>query len=146
MAAAKCKDALIIAADTFGLLDGKFIGKPKTAKDARRMLADLSGKPHRVISGFTVMDAADGRHASRSVETVVYIKKLNGEEIDAYVATGEPLDKAGAYAIQGLGAAIVERIDGDYSNVVGLPLAALAEVLREYGVDVLAAGSHVSEA
>ena len=130
-------DAIIIAADTVVLLGRKILGKPHDRLDARNMLRALSGKSHRVITGFTIIDTESKRTLSRSVETIVYIKLLTSSEIDAYVDSGEPLDKAGAYAIQGLGSVIVERIEGDYFNVVGLPLEALAESLKEFGIDVL---------
>jgi septum formation protein len=135
--ASRHKDAVIIAADTIGVIGKKLLGKPHTAAEARKMLAQISGKSHKVITGFTVLDTATRKIVSGTVSTRVYIKKLNEKEIDAYVATGEPLDKAGAYGIQGLGAVIVEKIDGDYYNVVGLPLSALTEVLREFGIRVL---------
>ena len=135
--AARHKDAVIIAADTFGLLEGHFLGKPSNEEAARKMLRALSGRSHQVITGFTVMDTRTGKTVSKSVETTVYIRQLTGAEIDAYVKTGEPLDKAGAYAIQGLGAVLVERIEGDYYNVIGLPLSALSEALKEFGVKVL---------
>lgn len=130
-------DAIIIAADTIGIIDGRVIGKPHSESEARIMLASLSGKPHTVITGFTVLDTLTGKDVSRVVETTVYMRRITGAEIEAYLQTGEPLDKAGSYAIQGLGAALVERIEGDYFNVVGLPLAALAEVLKEFGISVL---------
>ena len=133
-------DALVIAADTLGVLNGKVLGKPHTESEARKMLAMLSGKAHSVITGFTIMDAATNKSLTRTVETRVYLRKLTSGEIDAYVKSGEPLDKVGGYAIQGLGAVIVERIEGDYFNVVGLPLRALAESLKEFGVKVLQAG------
>ncbi len=129
-------DAIIIAADTFGVIDGHRFGKQHTEREARAMLAKLSGKAHTVISGFTVLDTLTGKTVSRSVETTVYMKQLTKLEIEAYVRTGEPLDKAGAYAIQGLGAVLVEKIEGDYFNVVGLPLRALSEVLKEFGINV----------
>jgi septum formation protein len=100
------------------------------------MLAQISGKAHLVITGLTVLDTATDKTITKTVTTKVYIKKLTRAEIDAYVATGEPLDKAGAYGIQGLGAVIVEKIKGDYYNVVGLPLSALMEVLKEFGISV----------
>jgi septum formation protein len=101
------------------------------------MLSTLSGKAHTVITGFTILDTLADKAVSRSVETTVYMKRLTAAEIKAYVRTGEPLDKAGSYAIQGLGAVLVEKIEGDYFNVVGLPLSALADVLKEFGVNVL---------
>jgi septum formation protein len=130
-------NAVIIAADTFGIVDGRFLGKPHTEEEARRMLADISGRPHDVITGLTVMDTASGKTLSRWVTTRVYVRQLDEAEIAAYAASGEPLDKAGAYAIQGRGAALVERIEGDYANVVGLPLAAVSLVLKEFGIEVL---------
>jgi septum formation protein len=129
-------DAIVIAADTFGVLKGKILGKPHTSSEAEAMLQLMSGKSHRVITGLTVIDSAANKCITRTVETRVYIKKLSPEEITNYVKTGEPLGKAGAYAIQGSGAAMVEKIVGDYDNVVGLPLNALAESLREVGVEI----------
>jgi septum formation protein len=129
--------ALIIAADTFGMIAGQFIGKPHTATEAVKMLAGLSGRSHAVITGFTVLNTKTGKCISHSVETTVRFRRLTRKEIESYAASGEPLDKAGAYAIQGKGAVLVESIEGDYSNVVGLPLAALAEALKDFGVDVL---------
>jgi septum formation protein len=137
--ASRYPDAVIIAADTFGVLGKKLLGKPHTGEEARKMLLEMSGKSHRVITGFTVLDTRTGKIVTKSTETRVYFKKLTRSEIDLYVNTGEPLDKAGAYAIQGLGAVIVEKISGDYYNVVGLPLNALTEVLKEFGIKVLQA-------
>jgi len=132
--ASRHKGSIIIAADTLGVLDGVILGKPEDAGRARSMLAALSGRYHSVITGFTVMDTVTGKTVSRAVETKVYFRKIGRAEIAGYVETGEPLDKAGAYAIQGLGALLVERIEGDYYNVIGLPLCALAKVLRSFGV------------
>jgi septum formation protein len=134
--AKKYKDAIIIAADTFGILNGKILGKPHTPSEAEAMLQLISGKSHQVITGLTVIDSARQKSVTRTIETQVYIKKLSPEQISLYVKTGEPLDKAGAYAIQGLGSIIVEKIAGDYYNVVGLPLCALAESLKEFGLDL----------
>ena len=135
--AGRYPDAIVIAADTFGVIDGRIIGKPRSESEACLMLASLSGKSHTVITGFTVLDTLTGKAVSQSVETTVHMKRLTTSEIEAYVQTGEPLDKAGAYAIQGLGAVLVEKIEGDYFNVMGLPISALAEVLKEFGVNVL---------
>jgi septum formation protein len=126
--------ALVIAADTFGVIDGKLLGKPADKAQAVAMLEEMSGNCHRVITGFTVIDGVTGRTVSRAVQTMVYFRNLSSSEITEYVNTGEPLDKAGAYAIQGLGALLVDRIDGDYYNVIGLPLSALAVELRKFGV------------
>ena len=131
------ENAIIIAADTIIFFRNQILGKPHTEAEARRMLAALSGHSHSVITGFTILDTDERRIASQSVETKVHIKPLDVEEIDAYVKSGESLDKAGAYAVQGLGAVIVERIEGDYSNVVGLPLKALAESLKGFGIHIL---------
>lgn len=133
----KYKDTIIIAADTFIVFKNKLLGKPHVDREAEKMLKMLNGKAHSVITGFTIIDTDSGKKLSRSVETKVYFKKLSPEEIRAYVRSKEPLDKAGAYAIQGLGAVFIEKIEGDYFNVVGLPLCALVECLREFGVNVL---------
>jgi septum formation protein len=130
-------DAVIIAADTFGCLEGILLGKPQTADEAERMLRALSGKPHQVITGFTIIDMSAGKTVTRSVETTVYFRDLSAAEITAYINTGEPMDKAGAYAIQGLGAVLVDRIEGDFYNIIGLPLSALVESLKEFGIRVL---------
>jgi septum formation protein len=134
--ASRHPDAVIIAADTIGVLRGRIIGKPHTVEDARRMLLDLSGRSHRVITGLTLIDTADHKSLTRVVETRVFIKDLSPLEIASYVKTGEPLDKAGAYAVQGLGSIIVEKIIGDFYNVVGLPLKVLAESLTEFGINI----------
>lgn len=131
------QDAIIIAADTFGIIDGQILGKPHSENEARAMLQTISGRCHAVITGFTIMDTDTTKTLSSSVETMVFIKHLTQIEIETYVKSGEPLDKAGAYAIQGLGAVIVERIEGDYSNVMGLPLCALTTALKEFGINVL---------
>jgi septum formation protein len=135
--ASKYPDAIIIAADTFGVFRGKIIGKPNTAKDAERILSMLNGKSHRVITGYTILDTSNKQVTTHSVETRVYFKKLTPQEIDNYVNSGEPLDKAGAYGIQGLGSLIVEKISGDYYNVMGLPISALAESLKKFKIFVL---------
>jgi len=135
--ASRHRNAIVIAADTFIVLRGKIMGKPGTEAEARRMLMRLREKPHSVITGFTILDTDSDKVITKSVETVVHIKNLTPEEVDAYVKSGEPLDKAGAYAIQGLGSIIVEKIEGDYFNVIGLPLSALAEGLKEFGIHIL---------
>ena len=113
------------------------MGKPHTKEEARRMLTLLNGKAHSVITGFTIIDTNTKKKLSRSVETKVYFRKMTALEIEAYIKTGEPLDKAGAYAIQGIGAIIVKKIEGDYLNVIGLPLVSLTEALKKFGVSVL---------
>jgi len=135
--AGKYGDAIIIAADTFVVMGGKILGKPHAQDEAKRMLGLLEGRTHSVITGFTILDAGMGKKLSRSVETRVTFRKLTEKEIDTYVKTKEPLDKAGAYAIQGLGSVLIKGIEGDYFNVIGLPLCALAEGLKEFGVRIL---------
>jgi len=136
-AAQKHRKALIIAADTLVVLGDRVFGKPHTNAEAREMLCALNGQAHSVVTGFTILDTETGKVLSRSVETKVHMRKLTLKEIDKYVRSKEPLDKAGGYAIQGRGAVLVERIEGDYSNVVGLPLSALTDALREFGIKVL---------
>lgn len=130
--AAHQEGALVIGADTFIVLDGRLLGKPHDAERALAMLRSLNGRDHAVITGFTVIDTTTQRFASEAVETKVYFRNLTEKEMADYVATGEPLDKAGAYAIQGLGAALIDRIEGDYDNVVGLPVSALSKCLHEF--------------
>ena len=132
--AARHPCSIIIAADTFGVLGGRMLGKPRDENAARDMLGRMSGRRHRVVTGFTILDTETGKAVSKAVETKVYFRKLDSEEIEAYVKTGEPLDKAGAYAIQGMGALLVEKIEGDYYNVIGLPLSSLARELKRFGV------------
>jgi septum formation protein len=131
------RNAIVIAADTIVVLQGSLYGKPWDRAQAGEMLKALSGKAHSVITGFTIIDTADSRELSGSVETKVFFKKLSTDEIKAYVRSGEPLDKAGAYGIQGLGSILVNKIEGDFFNVVGLPLHALAEGLKKFGIFVL---------
>ncbi len=123
---------LIIAADTVVVLDGAVLGKPRDEGDARDMLARLSGREHQVYTGFTVRQGQ--KAVTRSERTDVRFRALSREEIGAYVATGEPMDKAGAYGIQGLGSLLVEAIRGDYFNVMGLPVCRVGLVLKEFGV------------
>lgn len=121
-----------IGADTIVLLDKKILGKPANTVDAGTMLSLLSGREHTVVTAVAV---ARGRKVCSAVEEVtVKFRKLTNDEIDAYIATGEPMDKAGAYGIQGYGATIVERIEGDYFAVMGLPLVRLISLLAELGV------------
>ena len=122
-----------IGSDTIVVLDGALLGKPADAAAARSMLNSLSGRRHRVISGYAVHDRVSGRTISDAVVTKVFFKKLTSREIEGYIATGEPFDKAGAYAIQGIGAFMVPRIDGSYTNVVGLPLCEIIAALEELG-------------
>jgi septum formation protein len=126
------EDAVVLGADTEVVLDGSVLGKPGGDAHAREMLRRLSGRSHAVVTAYALVDCTTGRELVRSVETEVTFRHLTDDDIDAYVATGEPLDKAGAYGIQGRGAVLVDRIDGDYFTVVGLPLADLAAALRDF--------------
>ncbi len=126
---------VVIAADTVVVCQGKILGKPHTPERAVEMLELLSGRDHQVLTGCTVLR---GETVLSHLETThLYFRPLSAEEIAAYVATGEPLDKAGAYGIQGLGGLFVRRLEGDYYNVMGLPLCALTGLLRQVGVPVL---------
>ncbi len=127
---------LVLAADTIVVLDDELLGKPEDAAEAEAMLRRLAGREHRVFTGVALFEPAAGRLAARVSETAVRLAPLSAEEIRRYVATGEPLDKAGAYAIQGRGSLFVEGIAGDYGTVVGLPLALLPDLFRELGRDV----------
>ena len=128
-------DDLVITADTMVFHDGERLGKPRDEADALRMLTALSGARHTVCTGVTVRRG--DRLNCFTVATDVYFRQASEAELSAYVRSGEPMDKAGAYGIQGLGALLVERIDGDYYNVMGLPLLPLSGALREFGVRLL---------
>lgn len=139
-AAGKCQDVVkfkgdslpVVAADTVVVAEGVILGKPQDAEDAFKMLKQLSGKTHKVLTGIAVSYA--GEMLAEVCETKVVFRELTDEEIKNYVATGEPLDKAGAYGIQGKGAVLVEKIDGCYNNVVGLPLTRMQLILAKLGV------------
>jgi septum formation protein len=137
VAAGRAGTGIIIAADTVVLLGTMVLGKPVDSNDAERMLGMLSGTMHTVITGLAVMDAATGRTETRAAITKVWFRNLTPEEIASYVATGEPLDKAGAYGIQERGSLLVKKIEGCYFNVVGLPLSLLSEILPDFGVNLL---------
>lgn len=130
------EQGVVIGSDTIVVLDGEVLGKPKDEDDSFRMLKALQGRRHQVYSGVVCIDLATGEtHGAHGV-TEVYMKPLTDERIRSYIRTGEPKDKAGSYAIQGLGATIVERIEGDYFNVVGLPMSLLSDLLGRLGVAV----------
>lgn len=128
---------LVIAADTDVVLDGEILGKPVDALDARRMLQRLRGRAHEVLTAVVVVDPLTGSQWEEVVRSVVKIRHLDDAEIDAYVATGEPLDKAGGYAIQGEAASMVESVKGCYTNVVGLPLCAVRALLKRAGIRII---------
>jgi septum formation protein len=125
--------AMIIAADTEVVLDGRVLGKPRTSEDARNMLVKLAGRKHSVITGVTLIRLPDAERRSFVETTHVHFSAIPEEEIRRYLATGEPFDKAGSYAIQGRAGRYVPRIEGCYFNIVGLPLARLCQSLAELG-------------
>jgi len=126
------EDVVVLGADTVVVADGEVLGKPASADDARAMLRKLSGIIHRVITGVALAAPGTSRRAGGHEVTRVYFRPLTEEEIAAYVATGEPLDKAGAYAAQGQASRFVTRVEGCYFNVVGLPVALVDRLLREW--------------
>ena len=128
-------EEIVITADTMVCLDEARLGKPADEAEALGMLTALQGRHHTVCTGVTVRQG--DRSLTETETTEVYFRPASREELLGYIATGEPMDKAGAYGIQGLGAVLVEGIRGDYSNVVGLPIPLLAEMLREFGIPVL---------
>ena len=136
---------LVLTADTIVVLDGRILGKPHDAAEAEAMLAALSGREHAVYTAFTLLPVGETQNAACKMQhamthcekTLVRFRALTGAEIAAYVATGEPMDKAGAYGIQGLGAMLAEGIRGDFFTVMGLPVCQLALALKRYGIRVL---------
>ncbi|MBE0596861.1 MAG: septum formation inhibitor Maf [Desulfuromonadales bacterium] len=122
-----------LGSDTIVLRDDTVLGKPRDAAEAADMLRSLSGRSHQVISGYAVHDRQRGVTEAGAVQTTVWFKPLTAAEIAGYIATGEPMDKAGAYAIQGIGAFMVKAIEGSYTNVVGLPLCEVVELLERLG-------------
>ena len=130
----------VIAADTVVTVDGSILGKPKNGEEAKEMLQRLSGREHWVLTGFFVCHLESGKRDHDAVETAVKMKGLTPSEIEWYVKTGEPFDKAGGYAIQGIGSFMVESIRGSYTNVVGLPLCELIRMLNRLGTITIADG------
>ncbi|MGE5678389.1 MAG: Maf family protein [Pseudomonadota bacterium] len=129
-------EALVIGSDTIVYLDG-IMGKPADRQEAAAMLRRLSGMQHLVLSGISVINTATGEQLTGHEVTKVRMKELTDDEIYAYIDTGEPMDKAGAYAIQGIGSLFVEGIEGDYFNVVGLPLFRLGSMLEQFGLKLI---------
>ncbi len=135
--AAQRKAGLVLGADTVVVDNNVLLGKPRSTEEAVAMLRSLSGKWHQVMTAVALVDAGDTQHIWTSVEiTNVKFRDLTEDDIAAYVATGESMDKAGAYGIQGYGALLVERIEGCYNNVVGLPLQLVAKGLRNWGINL----------
>lgn len=130
--ATKHPDKLVISADTIVILDNKILGKPKDEGDAFKMLEFLAGKTHTVLTSFSLFLLKYEKMVTETVGTQVTIREMHKDEIWAYVNTGEPMDKAGAYAIQGQGALLVEKKNGSYSNVVGFPIAKFFTTLNHF--------------
>lgn len=125
---------IVVGSDTIVAVDGRILGKPSNENDAVDMLTMLAGRPHEVYTGVCCIGLQDGTTVVNHRKTIVRMRELTAEQIRRYVASGEPLDKAGAYGIQGLGAVLVESLDGCYFNVVGLPLSLVAVQLESFGV------------
>jgi septum formation protein len=123
----------ILAADTLVVINKRIFGKPRDAQDCRTMLSELSGKRHRVITGFCILEPSGNKSHLEAVSTTVHVKELSAMEIEAYIETGEPFGKAGAYAIQGIGAFMIEGIEGSYTNIVGLPVCKVVRALLACG-------------
>jgi nucleoside triphosphate pyrophosphatase len=130
--AARHKNGLVLGADTVVVVDGEILGKPASKAEAKRMLTLISGRAHEVLTGIALVDAGTGRATSAAEKTKVFVKPLSEGEIDEYIATGEPMDKAGAYGIQGRFSVYVRGVRGCFFNVVGLPLPRLFELIKEY--------------
>jgi septum formation protein len=126
--------AALLVADTIVVLQGEVLGKPLDRADAERLVGRLVGRQHRVLTRFEITNKDSGRRHAETVESLVYMRPANGEEVARYAATGEGLDKAGAYAVQGCGAFLIERIEGSYSNVIGLPACEVVQALQQSGV------------
>jgi len=135
VAAAVPAGALVLGADTVVVMGNEILGKPTGSEDAARMLQKLSGSTHRVITGVCLVRAPAGIEAEEHETTLVTFRRLEEEEIEHYLATGEPFDKAGAYGIQGFASRFVTRIEGCYFNVVGLPVARVVELLKPFLAD-----------
>jgi septum formation protein len=130
-------DGLILSADTVIVSGGSVVGKPLDRCDALRILTDLNGRTHEVLTGLMVLDLSNERSSSKVVVTSVRFRQQSHEALARYVATGEPMGKAGAYALQGMGALLVEEVDGEYTNVLGLPVSAFVDALSELGYELI---------
>lgn len=135
--AAQLKQGLVIGADTLVTLNNQVLGKPKDRQEAIEMIKQLQGRSHEVYTGLAVIDAATDKAVITHQATAVRFKSLTMEQIERYVDTGEPYDKAGAYAVQGKASVFIDSIRGCYFNVVGLPVAKLADVLKVFGVEII---------
>lgn len=135
--AKKISEGLVLGADTIVVLDSEIFGKPNDAEDARKMLEKLSGRVHKVITGIALIDSKTGLCRIGHEVTKVKFAQITSDEIEKYIKTGEPFGKAGAYAVQGFGALLVEKIDGCYTNVVGLPLMRLKKLFKEFKLETM---------
>ena len=133
----KIKEGLVIGADTIVVFENEILGKPSNEEEAKRMLTILSGQTHQVLTGIAVIDVDSGQRKVTHEKTKVEFRLINVQEIENYIKTGEPMGKAGSYAIQGQGALFVQKITGCYFNVVGLPIYKLGTVLKEFNVNAL---------
>lgn len=137
LASANGQEGIVIGSDTIVVLHGEVLGKPLDERDAERMLTALQGRSHEVYTGVSCIETSTGKELTRHRMTSVHMKPLTNAQIRSYIATGEPMDKAGSYAIQGIGAIMIHEIAGDYFNVVGLPLSLLADMLADFEVTIL---------
>jgi len=144
--ASKYQDRWVVAADTIVYINGSILGKPKCREETVEMLRRLIGQEHRVVTGLSVCHLEKGESDKEAVQTVVRMKPLTSVEMEWYVQTGEPFDKAGGYAIQGVGSFMIESIQGSYTNVVGLPLCELIQMLNRLGaIKISECGMRIAE-
>ncbi|UUV18561.1 Maf family protein [Fusobacteria bacterium ZRK30] len=130
-------DEFVVSADTVVILDGKILGKPKDCHDAFSTLTNLSGRTHEVVTAYSLINKSKEIFISSFDKTVVKFKEISKEEIDWYIETGEPMDKAGSYGIQGVGAGIlIDRIEGEFYNVMGFPISKFVDDLKEHGIKI----------
>lgn len=134
--AAKNNNAVIIAADSFVVLGNEYLGKPHSIEEARQMLRKVSGKKQSIVTGMAVIDTATGKTITDFDHSNIWFKEISDEEIERYIGTGEPLSKAGGYAIQEIGSIFIERIEGNYTGIIGIPINKLYGTLKKLGVKV----------
>jgi len=135
--ATKHENAIVIGADTIVVFNDKILGKPTSEQHAKEILQMLSGQENDVWTGFTIIDTKTNKTVSKAIRTRVFFRDLTEQEIDSYIATGEPMDKAGAYGIQDLASIFIEKIEGDYFNIMGFPLFAVVQTLKDFDIHVL---------
>jgi septum formation protein len=128
------EDVIIIGADTFIAFKDQVLGKPHTPEKAKQVLTMLNGTQHIVVTGLTVIDCKSGQEISTAVEAKVFFKQVTDEEIDAYIRTGEPLERAAGYAVQEKGSFLIEKTEGDFSGIVGLPIPTLVDILKSFNI------------